>query len=166
MNNYLVLAIGIPASGKTTAIAKLYKGATIVSPDNFIGYTKQDPWTPEAAKKAWKAADKLLKEELEKKTEVIVFDATLVRPKARKKYIKLAEKYNFIPVALHCSVPLKIAQDRNLKREASRKVPKFILFNMNKNLTPPSHEEGFKKILTFDTNEDKLVYSLAEDFKE
>ncbi len=166
MNNYLILAIGIPASGKTTTIAKLYKDALIISPDHFIGYTKQDPWTPREAKKAWKKADKLLTDALERETETVIFDATFVKPKVRKKYIALAEKYNYIPVALHCVVPIKIAQARNSERNDHRRVPSFIMYNMYKNLVPPLHEEGFKKILTYDTNEDNLVYSLAEDFKE
>jgi len=165
-NKYLVLAVGIPASGKTTAIAKLYKDALIISPDNFIGYTKENPWSPQAARSAWQKADKLLEEALQRGTELIVFDATFVKPKTRKKYIKAAEKYDFIPVALYCSVPIKIAQARNSERDKSRKVPGFILQNMDRGLIPPSHEEGFKKILTYNTDEDKLVYSFAKGFKD
>lgn len=165
-NKYLVLAVGIPASGKTTAITKLYEDALIISPDNFIGYTKKDPWTPQAVRRAWSKSDKLLEDALRRGTDLIVFDATFVKPKTRKKYIRAAEKYGFIPVALYCTVPIKIAQARNFEREESRRVPRFILQNMHNGLVPPSHEEGFKKILTYDTDEDKLVYSFAKGFKD
>ena len=165
MNN-LILAIGIPGSGKTTSINKYYSDAIIISLDNFIGYTKENPWTPKAAKEAWKKADKLLREVLKEGSSSIVFDATFIAPKVRRKYINLAVEFNYIPVAFHCVVSVKTAQVRNLSREEYRRVPGFVMRDMNKNIIPPSHEEGFKKIFTFYSEEDKLLCSLEKDFKE
>jgi len=164
--NSLILAIGVPASGKTTSIKKYYEDAIIISPDSFIGYTKENPWTPKAAKEAWKKSDRLLKEALKEGSNSIVFDATFIAPKVRRKYINLAVEYNYIPVAFYCVVSIKTAQNRNSSREEYRRVPGFVMRDMNKNIIPPSHEEGFKKIFTFYSEEDKLLCSLAEEFKE
>lgn len=164
MNN-LILVIGIPGAGKTTSIKKYYEGAMIISPDNFIGYTKENPWTPKAAKEAWKKADKLLREALKEGSNSIVFDATFISPKVRRKYINLAIEFNYVPVAFYCVVSVKTAQVRNLSREEYRRVPGFVMRDMSKNIIPPSHEEGFKKIFTFYSEEDKLLCSLAKDFK-
>lgn len=162
----LILAIGIPASGKTTIISKMYADALVISPDKFIGYTKQDPWTPQVAKRAWAKADSLLIAALKRGTDLIIFDATFVKPHVRAKYIGLANQHDFVPIALHCTVPLKIAQARNLERDQFRQVPRFIVQNMHNNLILPSHGEGFKKILTYDSEKDKLSCSAVEGFED
>ena len=152
-----ILASGIPGSGKSTAIFKEFPSATIISPDDFIGYTEQDPWTFYAARQAWKKADALLVEAFERGDELIVFDATFPKSKKRRKYVNRALSYGYEPVCLYCPCPLKISLARNAERSKFRKVPEKIIEDMDKKLEVPNEEEGFKKILTFNSITNKLI---------
>jgi predicted kinase len=160
----LILMVGIPASGKTTMRNKFFPGARVISPDNFIGYTKQDPWTPQKAKIAWKKADEILLKAF-KENDVLIFDATFVSPKRRKKYIRLAKRNDFEVIAIYCPVPVDTAIERNASREEFRQVPKFVINRMFFDLVPPSMEEGFDKVLTFDSVSNKLDSKLPKDLK-
>lgn len=151
-----ILAVGIPASGKSTAISKLFPEALVVSPDKFIGYSEESPWTPQAARNAWKRADALLSEVFEKESELVVFDATLLRAKKRKKYIQLALKNKYEVVALYCPIPLKISLARNSERSKFRVVPEFVIKDMESRLEVPSKEEGFKEVLIFNSVTNKI----------
>lgn len=164
--NFLVLMMGIPASGKSTAIERFFPRATIICPDSHIGYTEHTPWSPQSARRAWVLADQELKSALKRKDDIIVFDATFVKPKTRKKYITIGTYYGFDVIAFHCNVSIKTAQDRNFERERFRRVPKSIIQNMDKNFIPPSKEEGFKNILTFDSVSNKLKGKLSKAEKE
>lgn len=152
-----IITIGIPGSGKTTAVSTLYSNATIISPDSFIGYTKASPWTPQAARQAWKKADVLLDEAFKRGDETIVFDATFPKSKKRKKYIKKGVDNGYEVMALYCPCPLKLSFARNQEREKFRAVPEWIIENMNGNLEVPNQEEGFKKVLTFNSITNKLI---------
>jgi len=164
--NFLILMMGIPASGKSTAIAKFFPTATIVCPDSHIGYTEDNPWSPQSARRAWAMADDQLKAALKRKDKIIVFDATFVKPKVRKKYITLGNQYGFDVLAFHCIVSIKTAQDRNIERDKFRRVPRFIIQNMENNFISPSLDEGFKNILTFDSVSNKLKAKLSKAEKE
>ena len=152
-----ILTVGIPGSGKTTAVSKEFPTATNISPDSFIGYTEENPWTPIAARQAWKKSDALLKEAFERGDEIIVFDATFPKSKKRRKYINKAIENGYEAVALYCPCPLKISFARNMERPKFRGVPKWIIESMNNNLEVPTKEEGFKYILTFNSITNKLI---------
>jgi predicted kinase len=96
----LILLVGIPASGKSTFREKFFPEAAVVNPDSFIGYVKENPWTPTSSMIAWKKSDELLFEYIVEGKEKIIFDATFITPKRRKKYIKIA-KQNDIKVLRH-----------------------------------------------------------------
>ena len=159
----LVLMVGIPGSGKTTLRNNLDYNATVISPDDFIGYTKDNPWTPKAAKDAWRKSDLLLKEALIRKDELIIFDATFVGSKKRSKYIGMAKKYDADVIAVYCKTPFEVALERNNTRESSRKISKFVMDSMLGRLEPPVVDEGFKYILTFETDTYNLE-CIEEDF--
>lgn len=145
----LILMCGIPASGKTTVRNREFQDATVICPDDMIGYTKESPWTPQAAKSAWKNADRLLYEAIARGDETIVFDATMVSPKRRRKYVDIARKANMEVKAAYCRVDLDTALERNAARDESRRVPRVVIQRMLDNLQPPEKEEGFDDILTF-----------------
>jgi uridine kinase len=47
-----IISVSLPGAGKTTAVASEFPNAVVISPDNFIGYTEENPWTPLAARAA------------------------------------------------------------------------------------------------------------------
>jgi len=155
MNQVLFLMSGLPASGKSTLRGKMFPRATIICPDDFIGYTKENPWTPNAAKAAWKKATEKLREALGRGDELIIFDATFVSVKARKKYLKIAKEYNATPMIVYCTASLDTVITRNASRPESRRVPKFVVNRMADNFEAPTSEEGFEVVISFnsETNE-------------
>ena len=146
----LILLIGIPASGKSTFRENNFPEAVIINPDSFIGYTKEDPWTPNVVMKAWKKSDELLEEYIFDGKEKIIFDATFVSPKRRKKYIKIAKKYNIKISAIYIKTSFELAIERNKKRDPYRMVPENTMLKMYKQLIPPSKEEGFDEVFCFE----------------
>jgi len=158
----LVLMIGIPGSGKTTLRSKI-RSDVLICPDDLIGYTKENPWTPQVARNAWRESDRALKEALINKEGLIVFDATFVGRKKRSKYIRMAQKYGAEVVALYCRVSFNEAIRRNASREPSRKVPDMVMKGMYGRLEVPEMEEGFKYVLTFDSETSKLDDGILPD---
>lgn len=151
----LILTIGIPGSGKTTIRNLFPSNVIIISPDDLIGYTKNNPWTPQAARNAWIKSESLLKEAL-KEDNIIIFDATFITAKKRIKYIKMAYSRNAKVIAICCKVSLGVALYRNSLRNCDRRIPHFVIENMHKRLEFPNKEEGFNYILTFDTEIDNI----------
>lgn len=152
----LILLSGPPASGKTTLRNRLVKRGTIISPDDYIGYTKENPWTPKVARDAWKKADRLLSEALGRGDGVIVFDATFVSPKKRKKYVRLGKKAGATMVCIYCSASKRTILDRNACRDEFRKVPGFIIGKMANSFVVPEKEEGFDLIVRYDSESDEF----------
>lgn len=159
MTQTLFLLSGLPASGKSTLRSKMFPRATVICPDDFIGYTKENPWTPNAARAAWKKATEKLKEVLDRGDQLVVFDATFVSVKARKKYIKIAIEREVAPMIIYCTASLDTVLTRNASRAESRRVPKFVIDRMANNFEVPTLEEGFEVIISFnsETNEADVV---------
>lgn len=153
---FLILIAGPPASGKTTLRSRLVKNGTVISPDSKIGYVKNDPWTPRKARQAWKTSDEDLKEALERNDSVIVFDATFVSPKKRRKYIKMCKEKGGQVGIVYCVASSKTIIERNNNREEFRQVPKNIIYNMVKSFSVPTKEEGFDIVVRYDSEEDKF----------
>jgi predicted kinase len=152
-----IITIGIAGAGKSTAIKNHFPSATVISPDSFIGYNDKDPWSFSSVKNAWKKADAILVEALGRGDEEVIFDATFPKVKKRRKYIEKAKSFGYEVVALYCPIPLKIALARNESRDKFRAVPKMVIEDMNRNLAEPKMEEGFVKILTFNSVMNILV---------
>jgi predicted kinase len=157
MAQVLFLLSGPPASGKTTLRSKMFPKATIICPDEFIGYTKENPWTPKVARAAWKKADNNVKESLERGDPLVVFDATFVSPKARRKYIKIAKEHDAIAMIIYCTATLDTILTRNAGRANSRKVPGFVMKRMINNFEAPTTEEGFEVVMSFDSEKNEAT---------
>jgi predicted kinase len=147
----LVLMVGIPGSGKTWLLERLMPTAHVIRPDDHIGYTKENPWTPKAAKAAWDRAHADLKQVLAAGgPDLIAFDATMVGAKKRAKYIRSAKKAGVRPVAVFADTPPELCQERNSAREPSRRVPDAAIKSMMGRLERPSIDEGFDIVAKFD----------------
>ena len=71
-------------------------------------------------------------------------EASLTREE-RRPYIQLAQSHQAEIEAVFFDVPLAVCLERNRRRP--RQVPEDILAKMSAKLQPPTHEEGFHKIL-------------------
>lgn len=155
MPKYLILLSGVPASGKTTLRNKVSEG-TVISPDDNIGYTEDSPWTPELAKTAWKKANCALSESIDRGDNIIIFDATLVSPKVRKKYIDIGRKNSIKLVSICCLASKEQITKRNANRDKFRKVPRNVIDRMMDNLVYPSKEEGFDYVVFYNSENNRF----------
>jgi len=165
MSRILFLLSGPPASGKTTLRNRMFPKAMVICPDELIGYTKENPWTPKAARSAWSESDRKLKEALQGDVPLTVFDATFVSVKKRKKYVNLAIKNNVMPMIIYCMASINTALTRNASRQKSRQVPGFVMKRMFSLFAAPTKEEGFDLVLSFnsETNEASKVEGAIPD---
>ena len=159
----LIIMVGVPGSGKSTIRDKLFPEATVVCPDDLIGYNKKSPWSFKAVKAAWKKADILLKQALNKGEEIVIFDATMISVKKRKKYIDLGAAKGFSSVALFCDAPEYLCRQRNDARDKYRRVPDNTMSSMIEKLVSPSLAEGFKLIITKDSISGVISDTLSKE---
>lgn len=160
MSRFLVLMVGIPGAGKTWLLERLLPEAHVIRPDDHIGYTKKDPWTPRAAKLAWKRAHADLKEALSPNgPAIVVFDATMVAAVKRQRYIKMATKAGVQPVAIHLDTPPLVCRARNDARDPARRVPDATVASMYGRLERPDPAEGFSAVIIYSGGCDFTVES-------
>lgn len=142
----LILMVGIPAAGKSTYIARELSEYKIISPDSFIPYTDEEPWTPNRAKSAWAQSDMELNNSWGK-YDKIAFDATFTFPRMRKKYIEWAKDNGYKVKAIYFEISPEEAKRRNLSRAPARRVPEETIDRMLSQLVPPSKSEGFDEVI-------------------
>jgi len=88
----------------------------------------------------------LLRARLETQAGPTILDATNLRRKDRKSWLKLASQFGAVTEAVYFDVPLDLALTRN--RNRGRVVPEDVIRSMHSRLQPPTEEEGFNKITT------------------
>jgi predicted kinase len=96
--------------------------------------------------KVFGAMRHLLRTRLEIGSSPTILDATNLRRRDRKIWLRLIAKHGAIAEAVHFDVPLKLALKRN--RNRPRVVPEEVVEQMFKGLQPPTEAEGFAKITT------------------
>jgi len=147
-----VIMVGLPASGKTTLRVGALVGACVICPDDGIGYTRDRPWTPTAARVAWARANEELGKAMSSGgPDVVALDATNVAPKRRRKYIHMAEKAGMVSIALVCLTPVDECLRRNASRDKFRRVPEDAIRRMERNFQMPQVEEGLAAVISVDT---------------
>jgi predicted kinase len=139
---FVVLAIGLPGSGKTTWFKR--RGVLPLSSDMLRSILFDDIDEQRYQKLVFATLRSLLRARLIAKMPWNYVDATNLSPHERRQWIKMAQSFGYDVQAVFFDVPLEVCLERNQRRE--RKVNEEILRKMAERLRPPHFKEGFSKI--------------------
>lgn len=129
------MMVGIPASGKSTYAKKISKetGAVLLSSDSLREELTGD--AGDVATVPHKEIFRILQkraEELIKKDQDIIWDATNINSFFRRRDINKWKGKGIKIIGVYCSIPKEDAINRNKNRE--RMVPEEVIERMHKNL--------------------------------
>ena len=138
----VVLAIGLPGSGKST----WFKRHNIIplSSDLLRTLLFDDVTEQRFQDLVFSTLRSLLRARMIAKRPWNHLDATNLSPKERRSWIKLAHDFGYDAHAVFFDVPTEVCIERNKKR--GRNVPDEVIHRMAQKLRPPKFEEGFTKI--------------------
>ncbi len=139
---YVVLAIGMPGSGKTTWFGR--RGITPLSSDLLRNILFDDVEEQRYQGLVFSTLRSLLRARLIAKMPMNYVDATNLSIHERRQWIKMAKSFGYEVQAVFFDVPLEVCLDRNRQRD--RSVSEDIMRKMAEKLKPPVFEEGFEKI--------------------
>jgi predicted kinase len=139
----VVLAIGLPGSGKTTWFKR--RGVTPLSSDLLRTILFDDITEQRWQGLVFSTLRSLLRARLIAKMPWNYVDATNLSPHERKQWVKMARSFGYEVQALFFDVPVEVCLERNRRRE--RVVPEDVMRRMAEKLRPPSFKEGFSKIV-------------------
>ena len=138
----IILAVGLPGSGKSTYFERL--GAHAISSDAIRLQLADDENDQTIHGPVFATMRFLLRQRIELRRPVTYVDATNLTRRDRRPFIRLAQKHECDIEALFFDIPLEVCRARNSSR--SRLVPDQVLDRMAAKLAPPSIEEGFSRI--------------------
>jgi len=151
LENGFYIMCGMPGVGKSTFINQIDKseGVFIISPDAIRGIINGDEASQENPEAVWHEVHEQIRMYAPiSHSHVVVLDATMARPRDRKRMTEFLRKYGVTyPILVFINKPLSIAKIQNSRRD--RKVPEDVLERMSENLkqNPPSLDEGFGAII-------------------
>lgn len=123
----LIIMMGIPASGKSTFVARHLQDFSRINLDNLRTREREDA----------------MLHALFLSEEDIVVDNTNVSPEERDKYFQLADQNGYMTVGILMESILSDCLKRNAQREGDARIPDFGVEARAKDLTPPTEEEPF-----------------------
>jgi predicted kinase len=138
----VVLAIGLPGSGKTTWFGR--RGITPLSSDLLRGILFDDVEEQRYQGLVFSTLRSLLRARLIARMPMNYVDATNLSIHERRQWIKMAKSFGFEVQAVFFDVPLEVCLERNRQRD--RSVSEDVMRKMSEKLKPPVFEEGFEKI--------------------
>jgi predicted kinase len=139
---YVVLAIGLPGSGKTTWFRR--RGVTPLSSDLLRNILFDDVEEQRYQGLVFSTLRSLLRARLIAKMPWNYVDATNLSIHERRQWIKMAKSFGYDVQGVFFDVPLEVCLERNRARD--RMVSEDVLRKMAERLKPPAFEEGFAKI--------------------
>ncbi len=138
----VVLAIGLPGSGKTTWFGR--RGITPLSSDLLRNILFDDVEEQRYQGLVFSTLRSLLRARLIAKMPMNYVDATNLSIHERRQWIKMAQSFGYEVQAVFFDVPLEVCLERNRQRD--RSVSEEVMRRMAEKLKPPVFEEGFEKI--------------------
>jgi predicted kinase len=139
---HVVLAIGLPGSGKTTWFKR--RGVTPLSSDLLRTILFDDITEQRYQGLVFGTLRSLLRARLIAKMPWNYVDATNLSPHERKQWIKMSQSFGYDVQAVFFDVPLEVCLERNNNRE--RTVAEDVMRKMAEKLKAPEFDEGFSKI--------------------
>jgi predicted kinase len=139
----VVLAIGLPGSGKTTWFRR--RGVTPLSSDLLRSVLFDDVEEQRYQGLVFSTLRSLLRARLIARMPWNYVDATNLSPRERRQWIHMAKGFGYEVHAVFFDVPLEVCLERNRRRD--RVVPDDVMRRMGAKLRPPKFEEGFAKIV-------------------
>jgi len=150
----VILAIGLPGSGKTSWFKR--HEITPLSSDLIRGLLFDDATEQRFQDLVFSTLRYMLRMRMQAGRELNYIDATNLSPRERSSWIRMAKDFNFEAHAVFFDVPTEVCMERNRKRE--RNVPDDVMLRMAAKLRPPQFDEGFSKITVV-----RLKSAAAED---
>ena len=139
---YVVLAIGLPGSGKTTWFRR--RGVTPLSSDLLRNILFDDVEEQRYQGLVFSTLRSLLRARLIARMPWNYVDATNLSIHERRQWIKMAKSFGYEVQGVFFDVPLEVCLERNRQRD--RSVSEDVMRKMAEKLKPPVFEEGFAKI--------------------
>jgi predicted kinase len=141
-NGVVVLAIGLPGSGKSSWFKR--HNITPLSSDLLRALLFDDPTEQRFQDLVFSNLRSMLKARLIARRPMNYVDATNLTSHDRRGWIKLAKDYGYEVRAVFFDVPLEVCLERNRNRD--RVVSEDVMRRMAAKQKPPTFEEGFSKI--------------------